>query len=114
MNMNNQILSLNQKVNDSQFTSPARPMPSFPPTPPPRKHVSEVDWCHFFQDFNDPEYCYSYTCHLELSETNKVPLPPVKNKLASTSQNNQVNMEYSIPCDDGPLGFRRFDVETRS
>jgi hypothetical protein len=74
MNMNNQILSLNRKVNDLQFTAPARPRPPFPPTPPPRKHVVEVDWCHFFQDFHDPEYCYSYTCHLELSKTWTKPL----------------------------------------
>jgi hypothetical protein len=54
MNMNNQILSLNRKVNDLQFTTPARQRPPFPPTPPPRKHATEVDWCHFFQDFHDP------------------------------------------------------------
>jgi hypothetical protein len=54
MNMHNQILSLNQKVNDLQFTAPARPRPPFPPTPPPRQHDAKVDWCHFFQDFHDP------------------------------------------------------------
>jgi hypothetical protein len=114
MNMNNQILSLNRKVNDLQFSAPPRPRPPFPPTPPPRKHAAEVDWCHFFQDFHDPEYCYSYTRHMELSKNDKAPLPPVKNKLSSTSQNDQVNMEDSIPCDDDPLSFRRFVVETRS
>jgi hypothetical protein len=114
MNMNNQILSLNRKVNDMQFSAILRPIPPFPPTPPPRKHVAEVDWCHFFQDFHEPEYCYAYTCHVELSKNRKAPLPPVKNKLASTSQNDQVNMEDSIPCDDDLLDFGRFAVETKS
>jgi hypothetical protein len=61
-----------------------------------------------------PKYCYLYTRHLELSKTDKSPLPPVKNKLASTSQRNQVNMEDYIPCDDDPLSFRSFFVETRN
>jgi hypothetical protein len=114
MNMNNQILSLNRKVNDLEFSAPVRPKPPFPPTPHPRQHVVEVDWCHFFHDFHDPEYCYSYTCHMELSKNDKAPLPPVKNKLSSTSQNDQVNMEDSIPYDDDPLSFGSFFVETRS
>ena len=110
MNMHNQILSLNRKVNDLQFTALVRPMNPFPPTPPPRKHVVEVDWCHFFQELHDPEYCYSYTRHLELSKTDKSPLPPVKNKLASTSQNDQFKIEYFLPCDDDPLTFGSFVV----
>jgi len=61
-----------------------------------------------------PKYCYLYTRHLELSKTDKSPLPPVKNKLSSTSQRNQVNMEGYIPCDDDPLSFRSFAIETRS
>jgi hypothetical protein len=81
MNMNNQILSLNQKVNDMQFSIVPRPRPPFPPTPPPRKHAAEVDWCHFFQDFHDPVYCYAYTHHMELSKNGKEPLPPVKKNL---------------------------------
>jgi hypothetical protein len=114
MNMNNQILSLNRKVNDMQFFSVPRPRTPFPPTPPPRQHAAEVDWCHFFQDFHDPEYFYSYTRHMELSKNGKSPLPPVKKKLASTSQNDQVNMEQSIPYDDDPFAFGSFVVETRS
>jgi hypothetical protein len=51
---------------------------------------------------------------VELSKNRKAPLPPVKNKLASTSQNDQVNMEDSIPCDDDLLSFGIFVVETRS
>jgi hypothetical protein len=114
MNMNNQILSLNRKVNDLQFIAPARPRPPFPPTPPPRQHAIEVEWCHFCQGFHDLEYCYLYTHHLELSKTDKAPLPLMKNKLASTSQNDQVNMENSIPCNDDHLSFGSFVVETRS
>jgi hypothetical protein len=42
MNMKNQILSLNRKVNDMHFFAILRPIPPFPPTPPPRKHVAKV------------------------------------------------------------------------
>jgi hypothetical protein len=48
-----------------------------------------------------------------LSKNDKSPLPPVKNKLSSTSQNDQVNMEDSIPCDDDHLAFKIFAVKTR-
>jgi hypothetical protein len=91
----------------------SRSRPPLPPTPPPRKNVVEVDWCHFFQDFHDPEYCYSYTHHLELSKSCKAPLPPINNKLTSTSQNDHVNMEYYVPHDDNSPPFGRFVVETR-
>ena len=48
-----------------------------------------------------------------MSKTNKAPLPPVKPQLAFTSQNNQFNMEDSIPYDEDPLSFRKCVVETR-
>ena len=111
--MNNQMLSLHRKVNDMQFSAVPRPRPPFPPTPPLRQHAIEVDWCHFFQDFHDPEYCYAYTRHMELTKSRKSPLPLVKNQLASTSQNDQVNMEESIPCDENLISFRSFAIETR-
>jgi hypothetical protein len=62
----------------------------------------------------DHKYCYSYTHHLELSKSEKAPLPPINNKLTSTSQNDHVNMEYFMSHDDNSPPFGSFVVETRS
>jgi len=58
INMNNKILSLNPQVNELWFYVPTRSRPPIPPRIPPTNIVAEVDWCHFFQNFHDIEYCY--------------------------------------------------------
>lgn len=47
MKMNNQVLSLNWKVNYLFFTAPTRVRPPFPPTPTGHT-TAKVDWCHLF------------------------------------------------------------------
>jgi hypothetical protein len=51
---------------------------------------------------------------LELSKYGKAPLPPINNKLTSTSQNDHVNMEDYVPHDDNSPPFGSFVVETRN